>query len=327
MIEGDHLWMLAGALALDAAVGDPDWAWRRLPHPVVAIGAAIAWLDRGLNRPALPAWQRRALGVAAALLLVAAAAAAGLALELLLRRIPHGSAGIVVAAAILLAGRSLHDHVLAVASAFDAGGLAAARVAVAKIVGRDPESLDEAGVCRAAIESAAENFSDGVVAPALWFAVAGLPGLFAYKAINTADSMIGHRTPRHRAFGWAAARLDDLANWPMSRIAGCLIALAAPVVRTPVAVAFRTMATDAPGHRSPNAGWPEAAMAAALGLALAGPRRYRGMLVDDPFLNPGGRRRAVPDDIRRALRVYLAACLALAAAVTGLAVPAFLLRG
>jgi adenosylcobinamide-phosphate synthase len=318
----DHLWMLAAALLIDAAIGDPEPMWRRVPHPVAWIGAAIASFDRWLNRPALPAWARQALGALTMVVLVGLAGAAGFGLEWLFRQSRYGAAGTILLAAILLAGRSLYDHVAAVAKAFAAGGLPAARTAVARIVGRDPATLDEAGVCRAAIESVAENFADGVVAPALWFAIAGLPGLLAYKAINTADSMIGHLTPRHQAFGWAAARLDDLVNWPMSRIAGSLIALAAPVARGSIDASFRTMFSDAPRHRSPNAGWPEAAMAATLGLALAGPRRYRGVLVDDPFLNPSGRRKAVPGDIRLSLRVYLAAWAILTLAVALAAVPA-----
>ena len=159
----------------------------------------------------------------------------------------------------------------------------------------------------AAIESLAENFSDGVVAPAFWFALLGLPGLAAYKAINTADSMIGHQTPRHEDFGWAAARLDDLVNLPASRLAGTLLALAAPVARGSIGTAFRVMHAEAPKHRSPNAGWPEAATAAALGLALAGPRRYRGALVHDPYIQPAGRRHATSADVRRGLRLYLGA--------------------
>ena len=321
MISLAHLWMLFVALVADAAIGDPELIWRRVPHPVAAIGSAIAFLDRRLNRPSLPGSAKRALGVLAVVVLVAAAGAAGYGLELLFQKIPYGAVGTILVAAILLAGRSLHDHVAAVASAFAAGGLPAARNAVARIVGRDPAALDEAGVSRAAIESTAENFSDGVVAPALWFAIAGLPGLLAYKAINTADSMIGHLTPRHQDFGWAAARLDDLVNWPMSRLAGALLALAAPAAGGSARVAFRVMMSDARRHRSPNAGWPEAAMAAALGLALAGPRRYRGVLVDDPFLNPNGRRKATPGDIRRGLRVYLGAWALLALVAALAAVP------
>jgi len=299
--------MLAAALALDAAVGDPDFLWRRAPHPVALIGGLIGWLDRSLNRSRHKPFSRRIAGGFTVLVVVVPAAAVGFGIEYGLARVPYGWIGIVLVAAILLAGRSLYDHVAAVASAFDTGGLTAARAAVAKVVGRDPTTLDEAGVCRSAIESMAENFSDGVVAPALWFALLGLPGLAAYKAINTADSMIGHLTPRHEDFGWAAARLDDLVNLPASRLAGALLALAAPMVRGSIGAALHVMRAEAPKHRSPNAGWPEAAVAAALGLALAGPRRYRGVLVHDPYVYPAGRRHATPADTRRGLRLYVGA--------------------
>lgn len=325
MVALAHLWMLAAALALDAAVGDPDAVWRRVPHPVVLLGSLVRRLDSGLNGSSLRPWQRKVAGIVAIVTITAIAAAIGFAAEYLLSLIPYGWIGTVAAAAILLAGRSLHEHVRAVRIAFAAGGLGAARVAVSRIVGRDPASLDEAGVCRAAIESTAENFSDAVVAPALWFAVLGLPGMLAYKAINTADSMIGHLSPRYEQFGWASARLDDFVNLPASRLAGLFIALSAPVVGGSITEAFRVMRRDAPGHRSPNAGWPEAAMAAALGLALLGPRRYRGVLTASPYLNAAGRRQATPDDIGRALRVYSAAwaLLFVLAAILGGLVIAF----
>jgi adenosylcobinamide-phosphate synthase len=307
LISFEHFWMLAAALALDALIGDPDFLWRRAPHPVALIGGLIGWLDRSLNRSRHRPLFRRIAGALALLIIVVPAAAVGFGIEYGLGRIPYGWIGIVLVAAILFAGRGLFDHVAAVALAFENGGLATARTAVAQVVGRDPTTLDEAGVCRAAVESMAENFSDGVVAPAFWFALLGLPGLAAYKAINTADSMIGHQTPRHEDFGWAAARVDDLVNLPASRIAGTLLALAAPVVRGSVGAAFHVMRAEAPKHRSPNAGWPEAAVAAALGLALAGPRRYRGVLVHDPYIHPAGRRHATPADIRRGLRLYLGA--------------------
>jgi adenosylcobinamide-phosphate synthase len=319
MLALAHLWMLAAALALDAALGDPDAVWRRVPHPAVLLGRLVDGLDRGMNQPRFKPGVRKALGVVAILAVTIVSAAVGFAVEYALGLIPYGWIGTVIVAAVLLAGRSLYAHVRAVARAFGSGGLDAARAAVSRIVGRDPAILDEAGVCRAAIESAAENFSDAVVAPAFWFALLGLPGMLACKAINTADSMVGHLSPRHEHFGWASARLDDLVNLPASRLAGVLIALAAPVVGGSVAEAFRVMRRDAPGHRSPNAGWPEAAMAAALGLALLGPRRYRGVLAAAPYLNPAGRRVAVPGDIGRALRVYFGAwaLLFLLAAIPG----------
>ncbi len=314
MISLDHFWLLAIALVLDALFGDPEPIWRRLPHPVTIVGGLIGWLDRTLNSEALTAAWRKTAGIFAVVIVFAVAALIGYGLELAFRSVPFGWVGTALVASVLIAGRSLHDHVAAVASAFGEG-LVAARMAVSRIVGRDPGSLDQPRICRAAIESAAENFSDGVVAPALWFLVLGLPGLFAYKAINTADSMIGHLTPRYEQFGWAAARLDDLLNLPASRLAGTLIALAAPACGGSIAQAFRVMVADAPHHRSPNAGWPEAAMAAALGVALAGPRRYAGIIVSDPFVNATGRRDANPTDIRRALRVYVAASAAFFAIV------------
>jgi adenosylcobinamide-phosphate synthase len=311
VIAAAHFWMLALALLGDAAVGDPGAVWRRMPHPVSIIGWLIGALERGLNRGSL----RYVTGIVAIAVVVAVAWIVGLAVERGLAALSFGWVGTVTIAAVFLAGRSLYDHVAAVRDAFFSGGIEAARVAVARIVGRDPASLDEARTCRAAIESTAENFSDGVVAPALWFLALGLPGLLAYKAINTADSMIGHLNDRYRAFGWAAARLDDVVNLPASRIAGALVALAAPAAGGSAGVAFRVMWDDAGKHRSPNAGWPEAAMAAALGISLAGPRRYAGIIVNDPFLNDRGRRDARPDDISRALRVYVVANALLFAAV------------
>ncbi len=213
---------------------------------------------------------------------------------------------LALAASTLLASRSLAAHVRAVGDAL-ACGLPEGRAAVAHIVGRDPASLDAAGVARAAIESLAENFSDGVVAPALWCALLGLPGIVLYKAINTADSMIGHRTTRHAAFGWAAARLDDLVNLPASRLSALLLAAAAV---GNAQAAYAAVRRDAGRHRSPNAGWPEAAMAGALGLRLAGPRVYGGVPVMDAWMGDG-RAEAAPADITRALALYRIACLLL----------------
>lgn len=307
LVWPDALLILLGALVIDAVVGDPAWLWRRLPHPITAIGAAISMLDRSFNRPNCSAVQRRSAGIACIVILVIAAGSMGVGLERLLRGVYGGEILIAVVAAVFLAQRSLYDHVAAVYDAFVEGGLTKARNAVSMIVGRDPTALDEAGVCRAAIESCAENFSDGVVAPAFWFALFGLPGLLIYKVVNTADSMIGHRTMRHEAFGWAAARLDDGLNLVPARLSGLLIAIAAPAARGGIASSLRIMWRDAGLHRSPNAGWPESAMAGALQLALAGPRRYAERTVDDSFLNAGGRKDAVPHDIRRALLVLVAA--------------------
>jgi adenosylcobinamide-phosphate synthase len=212
--------------------------------------------------------------------------------------------GVGVIASTLIAQRSLHQHVARVADALDNVGLASGREAVSHIVSRDTKALDEAGVARAAIESLAENFSDGVVAPVLWMIIAGLPGAAIYKAVNTADSMIGHRTARFQAFGWAAARFDDLLNLPASRLSALLIIAAAAATKgTSASAAWRAVRRDARHHRSPNAGYPEAAIAGALGLALAGPRSYAGVHVDDAFMG-NGRHAAKTNDIRAALRLY-----------------------
>ncbi len=310
LLHADALLILLVALVADAVIGDPDRLWRRVPHPVAWIGTLIAVLDRRLNRVEWRDGTRKVIGILTLAIVVSAAALAGAAVEVGLRQLPGHVATIGLVASVLIAQNSLYRHVAQVASAFDAGGLAAARQAVSLIVGRNPESLDEAGVCRAAIETAAENFSDGVVAPAFWFALFGLPGLAAYKAVNTADSMIGHLSQRHRDFGWAAARFDDLVNLAPARLSGLALAFAAPLGGGAIGAAMRSMLRDARLHRSPNAGWPEAAMAGALGLALAGPRRYGNVIVDDPYLNARGRADARPEDIRRALRVFVGgACL------------------
>ncbi|MDF1720470.1 MAG: adenosylcobinamide-phosphate synthase CbiB [Minwuia sp.] len=290
-METDNLLLLlVGALVLDALLGEPDWLWKRVPHPVVLAGRAISWLDHRLNKPDDSSAERRRAGIVALVLLVLGAGILGS----IIQNLPFGGLLSLIGAAILLAQRSLVDHVTAVANALEIS-LPQGRQAVAQIVGRDPETLDEAGVARAAIESAAENFSDGVVAPAFWFAVAGLPGIMVYKLVNTADSMIGHRTPRHEAFGWAAARLDDLMNLIPARLTALLF-LAVGMVPGHL----RTVWTDAPRHRSPNAGWPEAALAATMNIALAGPRHYAGKTVDDPWMNGNARKLANAGDIRRA---------------------------
>jgi adenosylcobinamide-phosphate synthase len=294
------------ALLVEAAFGYPSRVYRAIGHPVTWIGALIAVLDNFLNTQSQPESRRRLLGVIALGVVLGATTGAAFAVERVLSVGPAGFALLVLAAASLLAQRSLDTHVRAVAEALERGGLEAGRAAVSKIVGRDPAALDEAGVARAAIESLAENFSDGIVAPAFWMAVAGLPGAAIYKAANTADSMIGHRTPRHAAFGWAAARFDDAVNLPASRIAALCLLLGALVIGASPAGAAGAVWRDASGHRSPNAGWPEAAMAGALGLSLAGPRSYGGVLVDDAFMG-NGRRDLTAADIRRALRLYRAA--------------------
>ncbi|HEY3640738.1 MAG TPA: adenosylcobinamide-phosphate synthase CbiB [Xanthobacteraceae bacterium] len=292
------------ALLFDIIIGYPDRLVRLIGHPVSWMGALIGALDRGLNRDEATPARRRMAGTITVLVLVAAVGTIAFLLERGLLRLPFGSIAAALLASTLLAQRNLHAHVARVAAALETAGLAAGRQAVSHIVGRDAEPLDQAGVARAAIESLAENFSDGVVAPALWMAIAGLPGAAAYKAINTADSMIGYRTPRHAAFGWAAARLDDLVNLPASRLSALLIIAAAGVTKgASPAGAWRAVRRDAHRHRSPNAGYPEAAMAGALGLMLAGPRVYGGVQVDDAMMGDG-RRGADAADIRAALKLY-----------------------
>jgi adenosylcobinamide-phosphate synthase len=310
ILAPDVLVILLLALVIDAMIGDPDAAWRRIPHPVVLVGRLVDACDRLLNRDALQDRTRQLLGIVALSFVVAASVAAALVVEMALRLAPTPVDVILlgVVASIFIAQRSLYLHVARVRHAFADGGLPAARRAVSQIVGRDSDALDEAGVCRAAIESCAENYADGVVAPAFWCALLGLPGLVAYKAINTADSMIGHRTLRHEAFGWAAARLDDLVNTIPARLSGTLIAFAGLAAGGSPARALHVMWRDAPRHRSPNAGWPESAMAAGLGVALAGPRSYAGRKIEDGYMNEGGRIVAKPSDIAAALRVFVAAC-------------------
>ncbi|MGC8523141.1 MAG: adenosylcobinamide-phosphate synthase CbiB [Acidibrevibacterium sp.] len=298
-----HLTLLAAGLIFDAVFGYPAWLYRRIGHPVTWLGALIATLERRCNRATLGPARRRALGVMALTLVLLAATLPAIGVEVLCHRLLPGIMGDLVLGVIassLLAARSLHDHVRAVAEALARGGLAGGRAAVGAIVGRDPAALDEAGVLRAAIESLAENFSDAVIAPAFWGALFGLPGLALYKAANTADSMIGHRTARFADFGFAAARFDDLINLPAARLAALLLALAAPR-RLPAAL--RAALHDARHHRSPNAGWPEAAMAGALGLRLAGPRVYEGIAVFDAWMGDG-RAEANARDLARALALY-----------------------
>ncbi len=305
----DPLLALIAGLAVDAVLGDPAALFRHVPHPVALLGRLIATIEAWLNRSDLADDLRRRNGIVTVLAVVGIAAVVGALIDRLAAALPWGGVLVIATVAVLVAQRSLYDHVAAVARALESRGLAGGRDAVRHIVGRDPQSLDGAGVARAAIESLAENFSDGVVAPVFWFVLLGLPGLCAYKAVNTLDSMIGHRSERFRDFGWAAARLDDLANFVPARLAGLLLTLAACVL--PAATggeAVLTMLQDARKHRSPNAGWPEAAMAGALGIALAGPRRYGGELVDDPWVGRG-RSQVGAGDIGRALDVFIVACV------------------
>ncbi len=278
-----------------------------MPHPVVWFGKSIELIERRLNGDEKSPYEKRRNGFAGMTALLIIAAVAGLIIHAVLSRLHFP--GLVIeamVASVFLAQKSLSDHVSKVAEALRTGGLKEGRNAVSRIVGRDPEQLDQPAVCRAAIETLAENSSDGVIAPAFWYLVAGLPGLFAYKMLNTADSMIGHLNDRHRDFGRFAARLDDVANWIPARVTGFLITLAA-AVNLGGAIGARSltaMLRDARLHASPNAGWPEAAMAGALGLALGGPRRYGSEVVNAPVLNAGGRREASVNDIHLSLTVF-----------------------
>ena len=297
-------------------LGYPAPLYRALGHPVTWMGAGLAALERRLNRPAWSFGRRRAAGVLALALLLGATALVTVPLEVWLGHALPGVLLLAILAASLPAQRSLHDHVRAVAIALERDGVEAGRRAVGMIVGRDTAVLDRAGVARAAIESLAENFSDGIVAPAVWLALGGLPGCALYKAANTADSMVGHRSERYAAFGWAAARFDDVVNLPASRLAALWMVIAATLAGSSAAGAGRAVRRDASRHRSPNAGWPEAAMAGALGLQLAGPRVYGAVLVEDAFMGDG-RREADAPDIRRALRLYRMACAVQFAALAG----------
>jgi adenosylcobinamide-phosphate synthase len=305
----DPLLLLVAALAVDGVAGDMPALFRHVPHPVALAGRAIAFFDRKLNREIRSEASRRGRGIITVATLSGGAALFGLASESLCRGSVAGAVVEVFLIAVLVAQRSLYEHVAVVARALDGGGLLAGRAAVRHIVGRDPASLDAHGVARAAIESLAENFGDGVVAPVFWYLLAGLPGLFAYKMTNTLDSMIGHRSPHYRAFGWAAARFDDLLNLVPARLGGLLLAAAALFAAgCRPGHAVTVMLRDGRKHRSLNAGWPEGAMAGALGLALAGPRRYAEGIVADPWVGDGTARAAI-SDIVRALSLYRLACL------------------
>jgi len=305
------------ALLLDVAFGDPRRLYAYVPHPVVLIGRAVAYGERRLNLPEHGAARRRD-GALLAVGVILGCAALGWGLTRLLT-FPFGWLAEALLASTLLAYRGLYDGVRKVIVGLD-HSLDAGRRAIGEIVGRDPDTLDEAGVARAAAESAAENFSDGVVVPIFWFALLGLPGLLAYKAVNTLDSMIGHRNARYADFGWAAARIDDAANWPGARLSALVIALAALLIggANPLA-ALTTPWRDAGKHRSINAGWPEAALAGALGLALAGPRSYGSERIEDAWMGDG-RADLTVQDLRRVLDLYVAmgavaVLLVLAAAV------------
>jgi adenosylcobinamide-phosphate synthase len=305
---------MAVALAVDAVLGWPEQLFRRVGHPVTWLGRLIDRMDAACNRSSHPPALRRAAGAIATLLVIALPTILAIAVQV---ELTTGWSRTVIAGILawpLVALRSLHDHLTAVARPLQSGDIEGARSAVSRIVGRDPASLDEAGIARASIESLAENTSDGVVAPVLWGAIFGLPGIVGYKTINTLDSMIGHRTPRHEAFGWAAARIDDLVNFIPARLTGFLFA----VLSGRPADALACMVRDAQRHRSINAGWPEAAMAGALGVRLSGPRVYHGAFADEPWLNERARD-PLAADIAQGLKLYRRAVWLLAAVLVVLA--------
>lgn len=304
----DFAGAMAIAMTVDAIAGWPDALFARIGHPVTWIGRGIGWLDRNWNRSADGPRTRRAAGLAAALAVIGASAGAAWVIQ---GWLPSGWSRVVLLGLLawpLIALRSLHDHVDAVARPLGSGDIAGARRQVASIVGRDPQSLDAAGISRSAIESLAENTSDGIVAPVFFGALFGLPGIVGYKAINTLDSMIGHRSERHLWFGGAAARIDDVANFIPARLTGLLFTLVAPRPRA----AWACMVADAGRHRSVNAGWPEAAMAGALAVRLSGPRSYHGMMTSEPWLNAAARD-PLAADIRAGLDLYRRAMLMLGA--------------
>jgi len=287
------------ALAIDALIGWPDALYRKIGHPVTWLGKLISHMDKSLNRMEWHPPTRRLMGLLTAAFIILICIVSG---QIIQNAVGQGILGFLISVLLawpLLASRSLYSHVKDVAQPLELMDLRSAREAVSMIVGRDPKQLDTAGVGRAAIESLAENTSDGVVAPIFWGLIFGLPGILAYKAINTMDSMIGYKTPKHLDFGWAAARIDDLANWVPARLTGLIIAM---ISGTPNA-ALQTIRRDAGKHRSPNAGWPESAMAAALGVRLSGPRSYHDKQTNDPWLYAEGRD-VEGSDVTRALAVF-----------------------
>lgn len=303
---GRICFILLLALLIDRIFGDPQLIWRKIPHPIALFGTAINFFETRFNRQSMTPFQRKFYGCLTIATLLVIVFFIGFVFNILCLRL--GFFGTILEAAIasiFLAQKSLVDHVLQVADAFRQRSLVKARNAVAMIVGRETDCLDENGVCRAAIESLAENSSDGVVAPAFWFLVLGLPGLFCYKMLNTADSMIGYKNNRYRDFGWGAARFDDVANYVPARLTAGMIIVALRLFNSYVAAkqAISVIKHDARFHRSPNAGFPECAFAGGLDIQLSGPRIYGGERVEEPFQNAGGKP-PCPDDISRAIRLF-----------------------
>ena len=307
-----HLLILLLAIILDMVVGDPDWLWRKFPHPVVGFGKVISILDQRLNRIRDNRQMRKKFGVLALAIMLLLALVAGLLLVGLFGQLGIiGFAIEIVIVAVLIAQKSMSDHIKAIIEPLSKGDIESARTAVGMIVGRQTAEMETSDVARSSIESLAENFSDGVVAPIFWYAILGLPGIFMYKMLNTADSMIGHKTVEHEDFGWASAKLDDVANWLPARISALLIAFAALISLGVQSFknAIWTILNNASLHRSPNAGWPETAMAGALGIVLSGPRTYNGKITHEPYLNPTGRLKLTHLDLEAASKLFWLACI------------------
>ena len=300
----DNIPIVLLALAMDAIIGDPNWLYRKIPHPISVIGCMMNQLDLFLNRPQVKNPTKKILGVLFIIIALSVAGIIGWGMQTGLKLMEFGQLLEAILVSIFLAQNSLYRHVRNVAQALVSDGLDAARLSVSHIVGRDPATLDDSGVCRASIESLSENFSDGVIAPVFWYLIAGIPGILMYKTLNTADSMVGHLSPKYRYFGWASARLDDVANFIPARLTALLIFLTALIIpSTKGFKSLRSCLTYANRHRSTNAGWPEAAMAGALDIRIAGPRVYNGIVVNDPWMGDGNPNLKT-NDINRALKLY-----------------------
>ncbi|MFH8370735.1 cobalamin biosynthesis protein [Streptomyces sp. NPDC018031] len=313
-MRADHAVSFACGAALgfacDLALGDP-----RRGHPVAAFGRAAAAVERRLWR------DHRAPGALHTLVCAGGAAAGAALLNHAVRRpaapraLSRAAETVLAAAATwaVLGGTSLCREATVIGQALTAGDLAVARERLPHLCGRDPQALDEQQIARAVVESVAENTSDAVVGALVWGALAGVPGLVGFRAVNTLDAMVGHKSPRYRRFGWASARLDDVAGWPGARLTAALATLGGPDPRG----AWRAWRADGGAHPSPNAGPVEASFAGALGVRLGGTLAYGGRVEHRPVLNAGGRPVAAADIARAARLSRRVAALALAASVAG----------
>ncbi|MEP3621524.1 MAG: adenosylcobinamide-phosphate synthase CbiB [Lentilitoribacter sp.] len=307
-----HLLILVLAIVLDMLVGDPDWIWRKVPHPVVWFGQVISTLDRYLNRIRDNRQTRKKFGMLAVFIMLTIAMVIGVLFSYIFGHLGLiGFAIEIVIVAILIAQKSMSDHIKNIITPLSSGDIEGARYAVSMIVGRQTSEMNASDVTRSSIESLAENFSDGVVAPVFWYALFGLPGILMYKMLNTADSMIGHKTVEYEDFGWASAKLDDLANWLPARLSALLIAVAAliSIGLKSFKDAIWTVSNNASLHRSPNAGWPETAMAGALGIVLSGPRSYGDKVTHEPYLNPTGRLELTHLDLEKSCKLFWLSCI------------------